>query len=98
MLKTMQKTMRKITAGIGVLALALVVTSSATAPASAEAFGSGIGDTQEFAAQTTRPRVTIYPRQIYPGRNAKRQCRSTLVQEYRVSGPVIVPHMRCWWE
>ena len=102
MLKTMQKIlqtiMRKITTGFGVLALALAVTSSAAAPASAEAFGASARDTQDFAAQTTRPRVTIYPRQVYPGRNAKRQCRSTLVQEYRVSGPVIVPHMRCWWE
>ena len=54
--------------------------------------------TREFAAQNNRPRVTIYPRRIYPGPNATRQCRSWLVTEYRVSGPVIVPRMRCWWE
>jgi hypothetical protein len=52
----------------------------------------------ELAAQTKRPRVTIYPRRVYPGPNAKRQCRAWLAQEYRVSGPVIVPQMRCWWE
>ncbi|MFY9602809.1 MAG: hypothetical protein WAR02_21455 [Pseudolabrys sp.] len=52
----------------------------------------------EFAAQTKRPRVTIYRRGVYPGPNAVRQCRSWLVREYRVSGPVIVPQMRCWWE
>ena len=52
----------------------------------------------ELAAQKKRPRVTIYPRRVYPGPNAKRQCRSWLTQEYRVSGPVIVPQMRCWWE
>ena len=52
----------------------------------------------ERVAQKKRPRVTIYPRRVYPGPNAKRQCRSWLVQEYRVSGPVIVPQMRCWWE
>jgi hypothetical protein len=53
--------------------------------------------THEFAAQS-RPRVTIHPRRTYPGRNAKRYCRSWLAKEYRVSGPVIVPQMRCWWE
>jgi hypothetical protein len=55
------------------------------------------GSTQEFAAQS-RPRITIYPRRASPGRNATRQCRSWLVKEYRVSGPVIVPHQQCWWE
>ncbi len=54
--------------------------------------------THEFAAQTVRPRVTIYPRRKYVGRNAVRQCRAALVKEYRVSGPVIVPRMHCWWE
>jgi len=52
----------------------------------------------ERAVQKKRPRVTIYPRRVYPGPNAIRQCRSWLAQEYRVSGPVIVPQMRCWWE
>jgi hypothetical protein len=52
----------------------------------------------ELAAQKKRPHVTIYPRRVYPGPNAKRQCRAWLAQEFRVSGPVIVPQMRCWWE
>jgi hypothetical protein len=52
----------------------------------------------ERAARKKRPRVTIYPRHVYPGPNAIRQCRSWLAKEYRVSGPVIVPQMRCWWE
>src|SRR5262249_35832387 len=55
--------------------------------------------THEFSAQSQRPRITIYPRQTSsPGRLAKRQCRSELVREYRVSGTVIVPRMQCWWE
>ena len=54
--------------------------------------------TQELAAQSSRPRITIYPRRTTPGRNAKRHCRAQLVQEYRVSGTVIVPRMKCWWE
>jgi hypothetical protein len=54
--------------------------------------------THEFAAQKKRPRVTIYPRRVYPGPYAKRQCYSWLVTEYRISGPVITPQMRCWWQ
>src|SRR5882757_9410071 len=47
--------------------------------------------THEFAAQSARPRVTIYPRPTQVTRNSVRQCRSTLVKEYRISGTVIVP-------
>ncbi len=54
--------------------------------------------TQEFAAQSSRPRITIYPRQKQLHANSVRQCRAQLVKEYRVSGTVIVPRMHCWWE
>jgi hypothetical protein len=47
---------------------------------------------------TKRPRITIHPRTSHPGPNAKRYCRSWLAKEYRVSGPVIVPRMQCWWQ
>ena len=33
----------------------------------------------------------------YPGPNAHRECVSRYVTEYRASGPVVVPRMRCWW-
>lgn len=49
-------------------------------------------------ASSRRTRITVYPNRIEPGPNAKRLCRSWLVQEYRVSGTVIVPRMTCWWE
>jgi len=52
---------------------------------------------QELSAQS-RPRVTIYPRHRKLGPNAKRHCRFWLAQEYRVSGTVIVPRQRCWWQ
>ena len=52
----------------------------------------------DLVAQRKRPKVTIYPRRPYPGPNAKRYCHAWLVKEYRVSGPVIVPQMRCWWQ
>jgi hypothetical protein len=54
--------------------------------------------THDFSAQSSRPRVTIYPRQNTVRSNSVRQCRAQLVKEYRVSGTVIVPKMQCWWE
>ncbi len=52
--------------------------------------------TRELSAQS-RPHIVIRPYQTSPGPNAKRYCHSWLVKEYRVSGPVITPQMRCWW-
>lgn len=94
--------MTKIAAGLafGALIVVALVGSSAAKDAGCggvAAAGSGCAET-EFAAQKKRPRVTIYPRRVYPGPYAKRQCYSWLVTEYRVSGPVITPQMRCWWE
>ena len=43
---------------------------------------------------------TVYPLPYpveYPGPNAVRLCTSNLVQEYRPSGTVVVPRMRCRW-
>ena len=85
--------MPKIT--IGLIAAGLVFALSAGALA--QTSGVSSSSSREFAAQTNRPRVTIYPRRYLPP-NATRQCRSWLVTEYRVSGTVIVPRMRCWWE
>jgi hypothetical protein len=84
--------MPRITTSLAVAVLSIGVMVPAIARSEATA-----PSTQEFAAQTNRPRVTIYPRRYLPP-NATRQCRSWLVKEYRVSGPVIVPQMRCWWE
>ena len=47
-----------------------------------------------------RPYTTLHPLPYgidYPGPRAVRQCVSRLVPEYRPSGTVIVPRMRCWW-
>ena len=87
------------------LAVLVAISAGSLAPASAGsndrpdgALASDGGRyTYEFAAQS-RPRITIHPRRAYPGRNAKRYCRSWLAKEYRVSGPVIVPQMRCRWD
>jgi hypothetical protein len=34
----------------------------------------------------------------FPGPGFVRQCTSWLAAENRVSGPVITPQMRCWWQ
>jgi hypothetical protein len=34
----------------------------------------------------------------FPGPGFVRQCQARLIPEYRPSGTVIVPRMRCWWE
>lgn len=72
-----------------VLGLLLVST-----PASAQ---SGARSSDVSTARA-RPRVVIQPRRQRLSANARRECRARLVQEYRVSGTVIVPQMTCWWE
>ena len=93
--------MMRIATGLafGGLILAMIVGEAAVA--SANDLQPGVAAAplaHEFAAQKKRPRVTIYPRRVYPGPYAKRQCYSWLVTEYRVSGTVVTPQMRCWWE
>ena len=53
--------------------------------------------TREFSAQV-RPRITVYPRHRKLRPNSVRHCRSWLTKEYRLSGTVITPQMRCWWD
>jgi hypothetical protein len=44
---------------------------------------------------------TTYPvpyRAEYPGPGYVRQCTSWLATENRLSGTVLTPQMRCWWQ
>jgi hypothetical protein len=43
-------------------------------------------------------RIRVHPLNQFLGTDAVRQCESWLAAEYRPSGTVIVPRMRCWWE
>ena len=52
---------------------------------------------RDLSAQR-RTRITIYPQNRPLGPNAERRCQAWLEKEYRVSGTVIVPRQRCWWE
>ena len=61
--------------------------------------------TEMSAQQRRRPRVRIYRSidergvfpQYFPGSNAVRDCTVNYVQEFRPSGTVIVPNMKCAW-
>ena len=93
--------MMRIATGLAFGGLIFAVAVGAASVASADDLRPGVAAAplaREFAAQKKRPRVTIYPRRVYPGPYAKRQCYSWLVTEYRVSGTVVTPQMRCWWE
>jgi hypothetical protein len=54
-------------------------------------------------AQTQKPGATELSSQarprlrVYPGRLLYRDCTFRLAQEWRPSGPVVVPRQRCWW-
>ena len=67
---------------------------------------------QANTRQGPRTRIRVSPRCFYrlqpttypvpydceaPGPGFVRECTSWLKQEYRASGTVIVPEMRCWW-
>jgi hypothetical protein len=77
---------------LGGAALAAVALAAMIWPALAQSSSS--------TEKTPRPRIIIRPQhwKVEPPPSAKRHCRSWLVKEYRVSGPVIVPKMQCWWQ
>ncbi|MGH6725319.1 MAG: hypothetical protein ACREB8_02080 [Pseudolabrys sp.] len=99
---------------LAVPALVLAISAGLMLPAAAEFFGCNDNKashayssyasanessryTHEFAAQS-RPRIVIHPRHKVLTRYSKRHCESWLSQEDRLSGPVLTPQMRCWWD
>ena len=98
-------------AAITIVALMLSAATGHPTPVRHEA-GAAIEISSQATTMRPRPRIRVYPRYQrrnyhtlyalpygidYPGPNAVRQCVSRLVPEYRPSGTVIVPRMRCWW-
>jgi hypothetical protein len=74
--------------------------------------GTAASEAYAQAQQRARTRIRVSPRCYYrtraidypppyeceaPGPGYVRQCNSWLAPEARPSGPVIVPHMQCWW-
>lgn len=77
-------------------ALGLLICSGGDTVASAQGTDPAVRSERKARAI---PRVRVYPRRYaQPGPNATRQCRAWLAREYRVSGPVVVPRMHCWWQ
>jgi hypothetical protein len=53
-------------------------------------------DSHEVSAQR-RASIIVTPSRSHPGPNATRHCDAWLEQEFRPSGTVVVPRMRCVW-
>ncbi|MBV9262651.1 MAG: hypothetical protein JO205_14885 [Pseudolabrys sp.] len=75
----------------------LATLGAAFLAAAAPSFAQTMRDDSDVTPQR-RTRITIYPQRRQLGPNAQRQCTAWLEKEYRVSGTVIVPRERCWWE
>jgi hypothetical protein len=91
-----QKAMPKLTKPmllVGVAAICALALSEGVAQAQAIERDS----TRQLTAQR-RPRIIIRPGHRHLSPDAKRYCTSWLQKEYRPSGTVITPQMRCWWE
>ena len=95
----MRRTLPKYWVFSGFLALIFAATGlfsiSASAQSDTRSYARAPSETREFAAQA-RPRITVHPRRQL-GPNAKRYCQFWLAKEYRISGTVITPQQRCWW-
>jgi hypothetical protein len=87
-------------------AVGIVVGFCAGPPASAADTGQEALATQAMAFEASaqsrrnrraRTRIQVYPRRYHLSPTAKRDCISWLEPEWRLSGTVIVPRLRCWW-
>lgn len=101
-----------LAAGVTAVAALAATASAQTSPgARTGAAGSELSAQKRSPRARTRIRVapaypyrtysTTYPVPYaieYPGPGFVRQCTSWLAPENRVSGPVVVPKMRCWWQ
>jgi hypothetical protein len=106
--------MMKITATIAIVAAALLLGAAGGAQAQPPDWDRTVRPAPKQKAQKRAPTrvivrpilrnrhdATEFPRTDnlgYPGPNAVRQCVSWLQPEYRLSGTVVTPQMRCWWQ
>jgi hypothetical protein len=74
---------------VGILACG--ATPATTEPASRPS----VALSSDLSSQARRPppRLRVYP----GGRLLYRDCTFHLAQQWRPSGPVVVPVQRCWW-
>ena len=84
--------MKRVAAGTMVLALL------ALGPVPVTAQDVGVADNAAPKRAHAPARIRVHPLAAYPGPDAVRQCAAWLAPEFRLSGTVIAPKMRCWWE
>lgn len=96
--------MRKLALAILAGCALAAVGVAANSPAAAQAVGNAQTATAAQPLEATgqvrrRPRtqLRVYRNGAYLPPNAVRECNSWLEQEFRPSGTVIVPRMRCRW-
>jgi hypothetical protein len=77
-----------------VIAVMLGTLVSALGEAMAAPVSGAADAATDVSAQTRRPPTRF---RVYPGRLLYRDCTFRLAQQWRPSGPVIVPVQRCWW-
>ena len=63
-------------------------------PVAAEPAGKPVVAPSALSSQARRPPARL---RVYPGRLLYRDCDFHLAQQWRPSGPVVVPVQRCWW-
>ncbi len=77
-----------------VVAAILGAVASGTIEAAAAPMPKSASTATDLSAQERRPPTRF---RVYPGRLLYRECIFRLAQQWRPSGPVIVPVQRCWW-
>lgn len=86
--------MTRTALSLGLVALAGILLAGSLSPATAQ---DADHTTHQLTAQR-RPQIVIHPRHRRLSPTATRHCTAWLAKEYRPSGTVITPQMRCWWE
>ena len=74
----------------------LAIVALGSVPAAAEpARKPSLASASDLSAQSRRPPTRL---RVYPGRRLLyRDCTFRLAQQWRPSGPVVVPLQHCWW-
>ena len=77
---------------------AAVLFAAVPAFAQSENGGTAVKRSRAQVAQTRTTSIVVTPRSQRLSPDARRHCEAWLEKEYRVSGTVIVPRQRCWWQ
>jgi hypothetical protein len=75
------------------MSLAVLLGAVALAPLPAMAGPKAGATASDVSSQSQRPRIRVNR----GGRLLYRDCTFHLAQQWRPSGPVVVPVQRCWW-